>query len=64
MQEVLARAMGNAVVFEEENRRLRVTFRSRVGETEGVELSTVLTAMDVSFLCICSLCFSYIEFSM
>ncbi|RWR79515.1 centromere/kinetochore protein zw10 isoform X1 [Cinnamomum micranthum f. kanehirae] len=47
VQEVLARAMGNAVVFEEEKRRLRVTFRSRVGETEGVELSTVLTAMDI-----------------
>lgn len=50
--------MRNAVVFEQENRRVRIRFRLRVGETDGVELSTVLTAMDVSFLLyFCYLCF-------
>lgn len=47
VQEVLARIVENAVIFEPENRALRVKYRLRVNELEGVELHKIFAAMDI-----------------
>ncbi|KFK31100.1 hypothetical protein AALP_AA6G068100 [Arabis alpina] len=47
IQEVLAKFMENAVRFELDSRRLRISYQLSVGETDGIGLSTVLEAMEV-----------------
>ncbi|XWS47374.1 hypothetical protein CRYUN_Cryun14cG0146900 [Craigia yunnanensis] len=48
MQELLAKFMENAVRFEQDSRRIRVKYRLSVDEIDGIELHTVLEAMDVA----------------
>ncbi|XP_077210983.1 centromere/kinetochore protein, putative (ZW10) isoform X2 [Tasmannia lanceolata] len=48
VQEFLAGIIGNAVVFEPENGRVRVKSRVGVGEIDCIELRTVLMAMDIA----------------
>ncbi|KAK6286913.1 hypothetical protein POUND7_013092 [Theobroma cacao] len=48
MQELLAKFMENAVRFDQEARSIRVKYRLRVDEIDGIELHTVLEAMDVA----------------
>ncbi|CAH2059704.1 unnamed protein product [Thlaspi arvense] len=47
IQEVLAKFMGNAVRFELDSRKLRISYQLSVGETTGIALRTVLEAMEV-----------------
>ncbi|KAG2327775.1 hypothetical protein Bca52824_010503 [Brassica carinata] len=47
IQEVLAKFMENAVRFELDSRKLRISYQLTVGETNGIALSTVLEAMEV-----------------
>ncbi|XP_021300731.1 centromere/kinetochore protein zw10 homolog [Herrania umbratica] len=48
MQELLAKFMENAVRFDQEARSIRVKYRLRADEIDGIELHTVLEAMDVA----------------
>ena len=48
MQELLAKFMEYAVRFEQDSRRIRVKYRLSVDEIDGIELHTVVEAMDVS----------------
>ncbi|XVE72472.1 hypothetical protein DITRI_Ditri11bG0041800 [Diplodiscus trichospermus] len=48
MQELLAKFMENAVRFELDSRTIRVKYRLCVDEIDGIELHTVLEAMDVA----------------
>ncbi|XP_023640732.1 centromere/kinetochore protein zw10 homolog isoform X2 [Capsella rubella] len=47
IQEVLAKFIENAVRFELDSPRLRISYQLSVGETAGTALSTVLEAMEV-----------------
>ncbi|XP_059661937.1 centromere/kinetochore protein zw10 homolog [Cornus florida] len=47
IQEVLVRFMGNAVRFEQKSNAVRVKYRGSINKTDGIELHTVLKAMDV-----------------
>ncbi|XP_022728518.1 centromere/kinetochore protein zw10 homolog isoform X2 [Durio zibethinus] len=48
MQELLVKFMENAVRFEPDSRTIRVKYRLSVDEIDGIELHTVLEAMDVA----------------
>ncbi|OMP07538.1 RZZ complex, subunit Zw10 [Corchorus olitorius] len=48
MQELLAKFMENAVQFEQNSRTIRVKYRLSVDQIDGIELHTVLEAMDVA----------------
>ncbi|XWS75818.1 hypothetical protein CRYUN_Cryun01aG0124800 [Craigia yunnanensis] len=48
MQELLANFMENAVRFEQDSRTIRLKYRLFVNEFDGIELHTVLEAMDVA----------------
>ncbi|XP_022758980.1 centromere/kinetochore protein zw10 homolog isoform X2 [Durio zibethinus] len=48
MQELLAKFMDYAVQFEQDSRTIRVKYRLCVDEMDGIELHTILEAMDVA----------------
>lgn len=53
--------METAISFEKEGSRLRVRSQLDVDGIEGIELHTILAAMDVSFLCFWSASIIYLN---
>lgn len=58
---MLLRLMETAICFEKEGSRLSVRSQLDVDGIEGIELHTVLVAMDVSFLCFWSALIIYLS---
>jgi len=48
MQEVLLQCMDNAVWFEQENNTVHLKYQLSIRDVDGIELHTILKAMDVS----------------
>lgn len=49
MQDLFSKFMENAVRFEQDSRTIRVKYKLCVDKMDGIELHTVMEAMDVSF---------------